>query len=591
MQRDWPKIIIIILVGIIIVVSIILTILYLKTDLLKSKEVLFKKYISQNVGNVAEILDFETEDNYIKILQNNDYSESANIELKYLESENDKEEVYNIQEKGIINNSDKASYRKISATYEKNDILAIETLKQDNMYGFRLADLVKQFVSVENSNLSYFVSSMGYDGKYFSDKLNQIDISELLEFSNAEIETLKKNYMNAIFLDIDKSSYSSKRNVMITLANNQSVTTTSYTLIINKNELDKIYKRVISQAINDQIILTKIEKIDQKITDAGFVEPEGESLKERYISKLQEISDNIEYEGEDKREITIKVFESKGQTLRTYISTETNEIIIDTDNLADGKGITLKTVEFTEEGENTDTYSLSKEFEDETIKRKLSYNQNSVKNFEIKVDSVNQEDGLDFIAQMNYSDEEISKLNVGANISITVGNTKTIPRNIYNDNNNIVLNDYDGDKIINILNSLKNKQIDSLEKKQISLKTKMLNNILIWIDEKEQEAAKEQQNNTEKQIQRFNNKFELYAGENLSYEHIQRLLKVVGNDMSNYKVLKGNKIQILIEGGQENQQKVEEIANAITDKNTYNVEMSYSDDGYVDAIIISVYEK
>ena len=93
MQKDWPKIIIIILVIIIVIISIILTILYLKTDLLKSKEVLFKKYISQNVGSVAEILDFDTEDKYIKVLQDDDYSESVNIELKYLESENDIEKL------------------------------------------------------------------------------------------------------------------------------------------------------------------------------------------------------------------------------------------------------------------------------------------------------------------------------------------------------------------------------------------------------------------------------------------------------------------------------------------------------------------
>ena len=457
------------------------------------------------------------------------------------------------------------------------------------MYGIRLNDLVKQFVSVENSNLSYFVSSMGYDGKYFSDKLSRIDVSELTKFSDSEIDTLKKNYMNLIFSDIDKGRYSSKRNVMITLSNGKSVTTTLYTLTINQNELDKIYKRVLNQAMNDQIIIGKIEKIDAKLTDAGFVEPEGESLKEIYVSRLKEIYDGIEYVGEDKREIKIKVYQAKGQTLRTDISTETNEILIDIDNIENGESITLKTVEFTQEVDNTNIYTLFKGIENETIKRKITYAKNSIENFEMEIDSVNPSDEIDFTIDMNYSNEKISKFNITADINIAVGNTRTIPK-IYNEKNNIVLNDYDGDRIINILKSIKNKQIDSLEKKQLSIKTKMLNNILIWIDAKEKEAKREQESNSEKQKQKFNNKFELYAGEDLSYEHVQKLLKVVGNDMYNYKA-KGNKIQIYIEDGKENKKKAEEISKVITDKNTYNVSISYSDDGYVDIITISVYEK
>ena len=67
--------------------------------------------------------------------------------------------------------------------------------------------------------------------------------------------------MKVIFEDIDKNSYSSNSNTVITLSNGQSITTNAYSLTINKNELDKIYKRILTQLVNDNIILTKIDEV------------------------------------------------------------------------------------------------------------------------------------------------------------------------------------------------------------------------------------------------------------------------------------------------------------------------------------------
>ena len=72
----------------------------------------------------------------------------------------------------------------------------------------------------------------------------------------------------------------------------------------------------------------------------------------------------------------------------------------------------------------------------------------------------------------------------------------------------------------------------------------MLNNILIMIDNREKRLAQEELENIELQKKRFNNKFELYKGQDLKYNTIINLLKSAKYNMKDYKVENG-KIEIL----------------------------------------------
>ena len=224
-----------------------------------------KKYIAQNVKNVADIIDVKEDMQNISFIQQNDYNKTSDISLKYLEKQNDQEEVFNLKEESIISNFNQESYRNIETTYNGETLLLLEFLNQNDIYGVRLSNVVQQFISVENKNIKYLMSSIGSDENNFADKLQKVDITNLLDFSNEEIQTLTDTYANVIFSDINKNNYSSKRNEIRTLNNGQSVTANSYKLTITKNDLDKIYKRILNQAVKDEIILSKIKQIDEKI--------------------------------------------------------------------------------------------------------------------------------------------------------------------------------------------------------------------------------------------------------------------------------------------------------------------------------------
>ena len=130
-----------------------------------------------------------------------------------------------------------------------------------------------------------------------------------------------------------------------------------------------------------------------------------------------------------------------------------------------------------------------------------------------------------------------------------------------------------------------------MENSQSKINTKLVNNILLWIDEREQKIAQEQQNNEELEKERFNNQFVLYEGKDLKFEHVQKLLKVVAKNMSDYQVINNNKLRIFIEKGKENEPRAQQIESVVTKDYTYEVTINYAEDGYIQSIDISNYIK
>ena len=586
MERKF-KLIIIILIILMFFIAILGGILYFTTDVLKSDEMLFKKYLAQDIQNIATVFDFSQEENYIDYIRKNDYTENSDINVSFLENENDQEEIYNIKTEGISNNSEKSFYKDIKANYSSEELAHIELLRQNEIYGFRLSNLVQQFVSIENATMHYVVSNLGYNGKYFQEKMNldSFDFTGLLDFTDEEIQTIKENYYNIIFSDINSNSYSSKNKVMITLNNGESITTKQYTLTISKTELDKILKKILKQAIDDQIILSKLENIDREIVEAGFNEQEGESLKDIYISKLQK----IEYLGQNDEIIKFNVYQSKGTTYRTSMKTDLGDYIIDL-NKKDGTELSYKTIKLTQEGEDVSVYSLKNSLNNS---KKMTYKDNN-QSLEISIGVENSENSISIIGNAIYKNPSINSLKIDLKSIIDFSNKKQI-ENKFTDKNNIILNNYENDTIDSIFANLRDRIIKHLEQKKSIINTKMMNNILLWIDKKETNRINEENNAQELAKQKFNNKFVLYEGENVDIDTLKKLLLIAGKNMKDYRVEEVNgisQIKLIIQPGEKNEAIADQIAKVLEkNKKTYNIKMEYSDDGYVNAINISVYEK
>ena len=589
MEKKY-KLIIIGLIVSMILVALIGGILFFLTDAFKSNETLFKKYLAQDIKNISTVFDFSKEEKYIDFIRKNDYSENSNINISFLENENDQEEIYNIKVEGINKVSEKSLYKDIKANYESEELAHIELLRQNEIYGFRLSNLVQQFVSIENATMYYVVSNLGYNGKYFQEKMNldNFDFTGLFDFTDEELQAIEETYYNEIFSDIDSESYSSKNKVMITLNNGESITTKQYTLTLSKTELDKIYKKILKHAIDDQIILSKLEKIDKELIEAGFNEEDGKSIKNIYISKLQEIYDSIEYLGQNDKTIKFNIYQSKGITYRTSMKTEMGEYILDL-NKKDGTELSYKIVKYTPEGEDVYVYSIKKGLDNSKI---FTYKDN-YQNIDFGFGEDESESEVDIIANILYKSDNISRLKIDLNSKIDFSKSNKIETR-FTDKNNIILNNYESDTIDNIFAVLRTKIIENFEQKQSIIKTKMMNNIMLWIDKKETDRINEEKNIKELNIKKFNNKFILYEGENIEFDTLKKLLITAGKNMKEYSVEEVNgkkQLKLIIQAGSKNEAATEKIIQSWEkNENTYNIKMEYSNEGYINAIAISVYE-
>ena len=80
-----------------------------------------------------------------------------------------------------------------------------------------------------------------------------INLSELFNLTEEEKEKILNNYMSIILSNINKKDYSSSGEEIITLSNNQSVTTKSYVLTLDSKQLTHIYVDVLDNLTKDEI--------------------------------------------------------------------------------------------------------------------------------------------------------------------------------------------------------------------------------------------------------------------------------------------------------------------------------------------------
>lgn len=567
-----------IIIGILIFVIIIMgiVVIFLKSDrIFLSKEDKFKKYIAQNFEYIGEQLNLEEEKNYYKFLTENDYKEEITGNMLYQQKETDQEESLELTESGIVNNSQKKFLKTYNINYDEDNLVELEFMREDNIYGIRLSNLVKQFVSIENNNLKEVLIDLGINNKNISDKINLINFDGILEFSDDEIKTLQNTYINLAFEGIDEEKYTYQSENTITIGEN-SIEVKSYTLTLTNSQIKEIKRKMLKKLSEDSIILQKVETIDNSLKEAGINMALQEKFQEIISNKIEENS----YSGEDTEETKITVYVSKGKTVRTEIKNQTQEIRIDlTDN--DGKTIELKNTQISSNGTNTDIYKIGTQ--NGNVK-KIAYS-NDIEFIELNRTIVKNGENYSEEITISYNSENTKNLVITLNKKTEIGSNEITTE--FSENNNILLNDYDKDKINSIINSLEKKLSNSLKEKQTTLKLRSIEKVLNYIATREVKN----QENAQNDIAKFNNQFELYAGEEISSNLVKKLISVAGKNLKDYEVVSGKHIKLNLQEGTQNIEMANTVSSAISDEKNYDISFDYTDNGLIKSINIMVHTK
>ncbi len=592
----------------IIVIIIIITgiLLYLNTDMFKSNKTLFFKYFGKNSENIKEIEEIFESTEYEKNLQNNKYTDDINIKVNYTNnlqttSEDNSNTINNVKLliKGEEDKNNKYSYKDFKLEKDKNiatntenqsssensnesnnkeqNIMEVEYIKNDNNYGIRFSDLFKQYLLVENNNLKDLFRKIGYSEQELENVPDSIEINDItlsdIKFTEDEIKQLSEKYSEIINKKVSKEKFEKNSKQVITI-NEKNITTNAYILKLTNEELNNLYVDLLESLKQDEIILNKIESIQNKINSININSSESKDLKESFAEEIDLQIEKINKTNIGNQETKIIVYENSGKTIRTAIQGKDYEINFDYINTQDEKNIELIVKK-----DEIETYNIKLKKDKDGIKLDI-YSNDETNPIKISLEQNKNESDKKCSNNINLKYENAnSKLEVSAEQEINiVDNFEN--ENTLNDQNSILLNGLEKEQLQAVLNQVSEEVQQKINSISKEVKINDIQEILeeLGIINKQQNI--EAGGITETEKNRFNSKFEILKGEELDNENVLKVVEAVKDNIINAQVDTNEEIKIEISRNESNQdieKSLEEYIKKEKDKK-YDIKIEYDED-------------
>lgn len=592
----------------IIVIIIIITgiLLYLNTDMFKSNKTLFFKYLGKSSENIKEIEEIFESTEYEKNLKNNKYTDDINIKVNYTNnlqttSEDNSNTINNVKLliKGEEDKNNKYSYKDFKLEKDKNiatntenqsssensnesnnkeqNIMEVEYIKNDNNYGIRFSDLFKQYLLVENNNLKDLFRKIGYSEQELENVPDSIEINDItlsdIKFTEDEIKQLSEKYSEIINKKVSKEKFEKKSKQVITI-NEKNITTNAYILKLTNEELNNLYVDLLESLKQDEIILNKIESIQNKINSININSSESKDLKESFVEKIDLQIEKINKTNIGNQETKIIVYENSGKTIRTAIQGKDYEINFDYINTQDEKNIELIVKK-----DEIETYNIKLKKDKDGIKLDI-YSNDETNPIKISLEQNKNESDKKCSNNINLKYENAnSKLEVSAEQEINiVDNFEN--ENTLNAQNSILLNGLEKEQLQAVLNQVSEEVQQKINSISEEVKINDIQEILeaLGIINKQQNI--EAGGITETEKNRFNSKFEILKGEELDNENVLKVVEAVKDNIINAQVDTNEEIKIEISSNESNQdieKSLEEYIKKEKDKK-YDIKIEYDED-------------
>ena len=248
-KKKRKMIILIIVLSILLVLLItggVCAYLYINTDMLKSNQTLFEKYIAQNFSIAKEFLEREPAE-LQSVLNQNKYTSNMTAKATYTSgigtSEENKDSSINKATLNINSQIDKTNnydYKDIRLAYDTEDVAKLEYINSNELKGIRL-DGIMQFVSIKNEDLEKVAGNLGIESQYLKNAwtiTQGLNLKEILNFTEEEIKNLQTTYSNIIKENTNKDSYGKYSDATITL-NTTQTTANGYYIELTKEQVKK----------------------------------------------------------------------------------------------------------------------------------------------------------------------------------------------------------------------------------------------------------------------------------------------------------------------------------------------------------------
>ena len=602
-RKKRRAIIISVILVILLIIAITCIVLYATTDMFKSNDILFEKYARQFIENSDDILNQDYMNEMEDILNNNKLVSNTTATVSYNEDGDTSNPINSVQ-MNISGKEEKTTgynYKDITITQNDETIAGVEYIEDGNIAGLRLNG-IRQYLSTN-------IDNQDENEIYNLYELIHTDILGLLGLNLEEWNTLKEKYIGIIWGNIASATFS-KQTGMILEINGTQYDTNAYSVTITKEQFNNIYIQVLEELKKDEMILSKLETIDNKLNEYhNFMKDEQNSnLKQDFIDDIDNTIQKIQNFNIGNDERTISVFESNGVAISLSIDTEKDFIGLDIINGENSNFINILGNEKVEEGEEENSFDLK-------IEKTTATNDES-----ITIQYKTVEEGQETANECNISRKmENSNVNSNINFSRIVGqNTLEVAVetviNIVNEfeekeelvenENNIIIESLSDEQKESVKNNVEENIASQISTFLQVVPIENTNQMLINLNlkEKELDDISENGNVTELEKNRFNSTFELFEGEHISKERIEELIHIAEENLgdvrvSNYREQGEERIpleyRLVIERGTNNSELAESVIAYIEEKYSeeFSVRLEYDETtGLISNIYITVME-
>lgn len=456
-MKNKKNIIILSLVIAIVLFITILAVLYFATDIFKTNQQLFFKYIGQTkIIDTNFIEQYKTANNVLEEKNN-----SSSMQIKVIDSKenaetqiSDIQEVFTINSKGLKNVLLNQVYRDFTFLKDNQTFLTLKCLKDNNTYGIIADNILAKYLSVDNANLKELFAKLGAtDVNDIPDSIST-EYEEIFKIDEEEYNKIKNNYFALINESINKDNFYKIKNEdksqMIGVS-------------LSEEEVINIVKIVLNNAKNDEALLNVI---NNKMQLLNYKDISIEKIQE-YIQKYIDKFDNNDYSNEKGYlEIILTVKEDKIISIEIEQNYKEDDDTVNEDEKATHK----RNLEL-DLSENQNIILVIKEDETEifNITTEWIYDEEKINiTFEIKILEEQEVNTVKFIYQISNFKTDNIKQNCNINIKlnneqyqINVENNTTLKEEVQisklTTENSVKINSMSKEEIETVINALINR--------------------------------------------------------------------------------------------------------------------------------------
>ena len=304
MNNIMKKLLIIIPIFLIVLIAIIIAILYFSTDLLKSNEELFWKYISQaeDVSKIYINNNISEQENF---KQTNSYTANGNIKFVLTQGENSFKQ-FDVSTNSRHDANTDRTYTDFILKNGELDLFKVSYSNSGDIYGIKCDDVFESYIGIKNSNLTELAKNYGIENIPDSIQINEY--INLFDLSDDQKQHIQETYLPIIMKYIDSKQYiKESKNITV---NETNYDVNVYSVEISSEVLQSIVIDCLHTLKNDTETLNILsEKLSMLGYNTEYTDTANITTKiDELIEKIQ-INDNL----------TISVYENNKNNIRTSL--------------------------------------------------------------------------------------------------------------------------------------------------------------------------------------------------------------------------------------------------------------------------------